>query len=568
MERYINVPEFCFPHYSKSSEDKTALYLPRWRVLPNDSSPSSFKELCPKPWRYRSSEEMNNSPKRGSRASYGGGGYVADLGYDLKTTRAVVKDLSQNYWIDEQTRAAIVEFTFFNSNMNILIVCNYFFEFLPTGGVVSFIKVDILDLYGTETGFAQTVLFFRLLLIIMIVAYLVIEVVKLYRHRWSYFKSIWNWLSIVLIVTSVTAVLIHIIRGQSTKNTIKELNKNFYATVSFDEAVRLLEIETIFLSVVVFLATIRLLSLLRFSKQIIILSIAVRFAGKCLASFSIIFIIIFLAFAISGILAFGAVTESYSSFLHACVAQFEFLLGKAVPQLDMRQVDPFLAFLFCSLFICCMTVIFINVFIAILDSTMALVNRNLDGVSNELDLADFIVAYFTHGFVNIFRRKPHKKSKLYCENMTVNDECAYVENCLGEIDRRITVLAEDTLTENYARLMKAWLEMPSRKQPKDPKMRNVLQKANIYSMNDDDASLVESCTKDILDEDASLEESLSNYTALEDISLSPAMPEKATAEGNGNPPTTSSKVDVAREKVIRMVKAIESSPDNNHALVW
>lgn len=397
---------------------------------------------------------------------------MADLGYDLQTAKRVMEQLSENDWIDRQARVAIVEFNIFNSNMNILAAANYFFEFLPTGGVFHHVKVEILEVYGSESSFIQLVLICRLLLIVMIIAYCVIETVKMCRQRRSYFRHLWNWLALVLIVTSMTAVVSHIIREKTTTDTIKKLRKNLYATVSFHKAISLLDIETIFLSIVIFLTTIKLLSLLRFSKQIIFLSIAVRFAGRYLASFSFVFIVIFCSFATSGMVAFGALVESYSSFLRVSVSQFEFLLGKAVPNFQMAKVDPLLAFLFSSLYICSMTLFFLNVFIVILNCALEEVKDHLDAVTDELDLADFMTLYLFQSISNVFGRKKRKKQRLYCENLTFEDECAYVENCLAEIDRRISILAGDALTAGHVRLKKARLRKSSSFQTKPPLVKD------------------------------------------------------------------------------------------------
>ena len=471
VEKY-NVSKMCYPHYSKSREDKTPMYLPKWKQPPSDVSPSLYDRLCPKPWRYQSADHMGNLLKISPRAAYGGGGYVADLGYDLQTAIRVMEQLSENNWINLQARVAIVEFRIFNSNMNILAIANYFFEFLPTGGVFSHIKVEMLQLYGTESSLLQLVLLCRLLLIIMIVAYCVIETVKMCRQRRSYFRNVWNWLALVLIVTSMTAVVSHIMLEKTTTDTVKELQKNLYANVSFHKAISLLDIETAFLSIVIFLATIKLLSLLRFSKQIIFLSIAVRFAGRYLASFSFVFIVIFCSFATSGMVAFGALVESYSSFLRVCISQFEFLLGKAVPNFEMAKVDPLLAFLFSSLYICSMTLFFLNVFIVILNCALGEVQDHLDAVTDELDLADFMTLYLFQGISNIFGRKKRKKQRLYCENLTFEDECAYVENCLAEIDRRISILAEDALTSRRVQLKKDHLRKSSSSQTKTPLVKD------------------------------------------------------------------------------------------------
>ena len=459
MERY-NLTEECFPYYSMSCDDKTPVYLPKWKQPSYDDSPFLIDKLCPKPWRYQSSDDMGNLPRSSPLATYGGGGYVADLGYDLQTAREVMEALSKNNWIDRRTRALIVEFSIFNTNMNILVIANYFFEFLPTGGVYSNIKIEMLDLHGSETSLGQLILFCRLLVIVMMVAHFVNELVKMCRQKGSYFKNVWNWIALVLIITSVTAVILHIVQEKTTSDSVRELNKNLYANVSFHKSLSLLDMETTVFSVVIFLATLKFLTLLRFSRQIIFLSITVRFAAKYLASFSVVFVVIFCSFVMSGMLAFGALVESYSSFLRVCVSQFEFLLGKAVPNFQMAKVDPLLAFLFSSFYICSMTVFFLNLFIVILNYALGEVKDNLDLVTDELDLANFMTLYLTQGISNIFGRRKGKNSKLYFENMCFEDDCAYVENRLDEITRRMTILAEGTPTEAYAGLRKPKIQEP------------------------------------------------------------------------------------------------------------
>jgi len=170
--------------------------------------------------------------------------------------------------------------------------------------------------------------------------------------------------------------------------------------------------------------------------------------------------------------AFGALVESYSSFPRVCVSQFEFLLGKAVPNFEMAKVDPLLAFLFSSLYICSMTLFFLNVFIVILNGALEEVKDHLDAVTDELDLADFMTLYLFQGISNIFGRKKRKKQRLYCENLPFEDECAYVENCLVEIDRRISILAEDALTAGRVRLKKARLRKSSSSQTKTPLVKD------------------------------------------------------------------------------------------------
>ena len=76
-----------------------------------------------------------------------------------------------------------------------------------------------------------------------------------------------------------------------------------------------------------------------------------------------------------------------------------------------------------------------------------------------------------------FRRKQHQQPPLYCENITVKEDCAYVENSLDEINARISVLADDLFTEHYLRFLNVWLRNASIKRTqKNPKMKNALRK--------------------------------------------------------------------------------------------
>jgi len=491
------------------------MYLPKWKQVPYDASPSLFDKLCPKPWRYQSSDDMGNLPRSSPRAAYGGGGYVADLGYDLQTARGVIEDLSKNNWMDRRTRALIVEFSIFNSNMNILVIANYFFEFLPAGGVYSNVRIEMLDLHGSETGLVQLILFFRLLVIVMMIPYFVNELVKMCRQKGSYFKNVWNWIALVLIITSVTAAVLHIVKEKTTSDSVRELNKNLYANVSFHKALSLVDTETTVLSVVIFLATLKFLTLLRFSRQIIFLSITVRLAAKYLASFSVVFVVIFCSFAMSGMVAFGALVESYSSFLRVCVSQFEFLLGKAVPNFQMAKVDPLLAFLFSSLYICSMTVFFLNLFIAILNYALGEVKDNVDTVTDELDLANFMTLYLTQGISNIYGRKKGKNSKLYCENISFEDDCAYVENRLDEISRRMSIMAESTPTEAFACLKK-----PKIKKPEPDHCEKQTENSNVIwdleeTLSSVEVSSTSSSERDVMEDELNPSCSMALYTIVE-----------------------------------------------------
>jgi len=167
----------------------------------------------------------------------------------------------------------------------------------------------------------------------------------------------------------------------------------------------------------------------------------------------------------------------------------------------MAKVDPLLAFLFSSLYIFSMTVFFLNLSIVILNYALGEVKDNLDAVTDELDLANFMTLYLTQGISNIFGRKKGKNSKLYCENISFEDDCAYVENRLDEISRRMSIMAEGTPAEAYVCLMKFKIQNPEADLwQKQTENSNVIWHLD-ETLNSDEVSSISSPERDLVMED-------------------------------------------------------------------
>lgn len=83
---------------------------------------------------YSTSESLGGYPYWGIFSTYGGGGYVAELGQSMTDARSVVQSLMDNNWVDNNTRAIFIEVNLYNPNNNLWGVCLYVLEFLQTGG--------------------------------------------------------------------------------------------------------------------------------------------------------------------------------------------------------------------------------------------------------------------------------------------------------------------------------------------------------------------------------------------------------------------------------------------------
>ena len=60
-------------------------------------------------------------------------GYEAEMGTDLVSSEMILENLFQNQWLDNQTDLVMFEQTYFNANVNIIILFRISFEHVSGG---------------------------------------------------------------------------------------------------------------------------------------------------------------------------------------------------------------------------------------------------------------------------------------------------------------------------------------------------------------------------------------------------------------------------------------------------
>lgn len=68
-------------------------------------------------WFYQ--EDPGSIAYSGAIGEYPGNGYMMNLGEFRADSEAILADLFTNKWIDDKTRAIIVDFTVYNGNVNL-----------------------------------------------------------------------------------------------------------------------------------------------------------------------------------------------------------------------------------------------------------------------------------------------------------------------------------------------------------------------------------------------------------------------------------------------------------------
>lgn len=123
LDRLGDIVEDCFADYNPAIQSKLS-WAPAW-------TPEYLKEH----YEWKASNITEQRPFHGKYATYPGDGFVLDLATNI--TGAVTRFTELQYWkwIDQRTRAVILEMNTLNPNVNSFVHSRILFEFPAAGGV-------------------------------------------------------------------------------------------------------------------------------------------------------------------------------------------------------------------------------------------------------------------------------------------------------------------------------------------------------------------------------------------------------------------------------------------------
>ncbi|EDO34429.1 predicted protein [Nematostella vectensis] len=153
--------------------------------------------------------------------------------------------------------------------------------------------------------------------------------VKKYRAlgRKEYLKDLWNYLEILVLLFSLSAIGLYFARLALTKYTIGNMKETPDRFVSFQYVAFLDEWVTATCSLAVFFSFLKFLRLLRFNRKMALLSSTLKAAAKPLFYFFVYFSVIFFAYAQFGFVVFGISMDSYASFQGTMASLMGLTLG-------------------------------------------------------------------------------------------------------------------------------------------------------------------------------------------------------------------------------------------------
>ena len=403
----------CSQEYSALYQEETSFGL-EWTQFNQSIVPNANLANIYTSFQYSSGYAMNSFPYTGKVNTYSGGGYILKMQGNSQHIRNNVQILKNMTWIDKQTAAIFVEFSLYNPNLSLFMYGSILFEITSTGNFVSSTQFKSIDLNEiTNSG----ILSYKILVGVVYLGFVVILAVKELKHVFKkgfvYFKSLYNYIDLLLISFSWTAFAMFLyrlyasygindtLRSNSLQNAYINLQYISYCDCLFDY----------FLGMCVALGTIRFIKLFRFNRRIIVFFHAFKLSLSKLATFGVIFMIIWMSFVQVIYLLLHYESIGFASLHKSMTTCFQIILGKfdATVFFDEKThssaIVPFIFVLY-NVFI---VFVMVNVFVTILIDGFELARKDKELERQDPDLFIYIKSILRE-FIELFKRDASNSS--------------------------------------------------------------------------------------------------------------------------------------------------------------
>ena len=133
----------CVNDYERFNEE-TDSFFPHWI----NETINEYSSSVVHAFEYKTTKELDTFFYAGDHGSYSGHGYVYEFRGRLNEIRRNLSQLHQLEWIDNLTRAVIIQMNLYNPNVQLFTSVTLLTEFLSTGGVFSTARFEPFDFLG------------------------------------------------------------------------------------------------------------------------------------------------------------------------------------------------------------------------------------------------------------------------------------------------------------------------------------------------------------------------------------------------------------------------------------
>ncbi|CAF1687578.1 unnamed protein product, partial [Adineta ricciae] len=187
------IDQLCSSDYNFVNEDRNS-YQPGWT---NVSSTNPISSFIIKAFQYQSNETLDTYFYEGNHGIYGKGGYVYEFRGNLFSLQTNLSQLHQNQWIDNRTRAIILQLTLYNPNVQLFTSITFLTEFLSSSGVYPSVLFQPINFQIFSSTFQLISAISYLLLILY---FMFVELRLMFNLQLKYFLRFWSFIEIGIIV--------------------------------------------------------------------------------------------------------------------------------------------------------------------------------------------------------------------------------------------------------------------------------------------------------------------------------------------------------------------------------
>ena len=296
--------------------------------------------------------------------------------------------LVENKWIDNRTRAVILEFSVYNAQVNLFGSVTAVAEFVG-GGIVPWTLVKSVRLFNKLEGFGYFIMLAETLFAVSTFYYTVGVLATLKKEGKAFFKNPWNLADVFTILLSVLALILYGIRSIVVRELLKKISAtrgNIYLRIT--NAVLVNEYYNYVVAFTVFTTTLKFSKMIAFHKAFMQIAATFRLCFIGLSTFVVEFFIVFFAFSSFFFFTLRFDLARFRDVIHA----IEYTLAMSIGKFNfdsLRKADELTAWIF-FVFSITVNMILINMMMAIINLAYEEIKSNKSGYVNKFELVDYV----------------------------------------------------------------------------------------------------------------------------------------------------------------------------------
>ncbi|XP_067665494.1 polycystin-1-like protein 3 [Haliotis asinina] len=373
ITRWYSAPLRCMPGYDSQSAE-TGIFREQWQRC------NATDSCTEKPFLFTKSTGGTGIIIEGTFGYYGDGSYIESWNKDQRYASSRRIFVEREKWLDSQSRALIVEASFYNPNVRLFTRLQVMFEFPTLGGVSFNVDVKTARLYPYVNVWDYLILLLQVVFAVIVV----IRLCKFCHSTCCTGERVFSLSTCVFVLEmllSLCAVIVYGVKIDRTIFVVEEIHNNPENYVSFDLVHLLDEIYRCSLGMVLFIRILYLLQPLSLNYNLFLMRATLLASRAELFGFSFILSVVVTAYASFFYLLEGPITFDIRTLYHCYLALVESLLGLVRSRQLLFSESGIEVYLKQTMFICFFftaTMILMNIGASILNLDMSSIKGHKD----------------------------------------------------------------------------------------------------------------------------------------------------------------------------------------------